>query len=92
MIRRHDMLSPEDIEEILDIPSIGCIPSDEKVIISQNKGIPVIALKSKAGRAFKNVVRNIPASRVTPVDLSKEEKEPAKKNHFFRRKEVSYEI
>jgi septum site-determining protein MinD len=92
MIRHHNMLSPEDIEEILDIPAIGCIPSDEKVIISQNRGIPVIALKSKAGRAFKNVVRNIPASRVAPVDLSKEETESAKKNRFFRRKEVSYEI
>ncbi len=94
MMKHHDMLSVEDVEEILGIPSIGCIPSDEKVIISQNRGIPVVALKSRAGRAFKNVARNIPAARVSPVDLSSEENEKKsdKKLHFFRRKEYSYEI
>lgn len=95
MMKHHDMLSAADVEEILGIPSIGCIPSDEKVIISQNRGIPVVSLKSKAGRAFKNVARNIPVSRVSPVDLSAEgepEKKAPKKLHFSHRKEYSYEI
>lgn len=38
MVRKHDMLSQKDIEEILGMKSIGVIPADDKVIISQNQG------------------------------------------------------
>jgi septum site-determining protein MinD len=46
MVRRHDMLSTEDILELLAIDLIGIIPEDDSVIISTNKGMPV-ALEEK---------------------------------------------
>ena len=46
------MLSQSDIEELLGITSIGVIPCDKKVIISQNKGTPVVSLRSKATNKF----------------------------------------
>ncbi len=52
MVRHHDMLSQSDIEELLGITSIGVIPCDKKVIISQNKGTPVVSLRSKATNKF----------------------------------------
>lgn len=67
------MLSKKDIEEILGIKSIGVIPVDDKVIISQNKGIPVLSLHSKSARAFMNAARLLDSPRVIPIDLNPED-------------------
>lgn len=52
LVRKKYMLSIKDIEELFDIPIIGTIPHDTKVMISQNKGIPVVTMRSKATRQF----------------------------------------
>lgn len=52
LVRRKYMLSKEDIAELFDIPILGTIPHDDKVIISQNRGTPVIMMRSKATRQF----------------------------------------
>ena len=52
LVRKKYMLSKEDISELFDIPILGTIPHDEKVIISQNRGIPVVTMRSKATRQF----------------------------------------
>jgi septum site-determining protein MinD len=69
MVRRHDMLSREDIVEILELPCIGVIPADDKVIISQNSGVPVLSLRAKAGRAFMQAARRLNCPRLLPEDL-----------------------
>jgi septum site-determining protein MinD len=70
MVRRGDMLSTEDMVELLAIELIGIIPEDEKVIISTNRGTP-IALdgKSQAGQAFRNLARRILGEEVPFMDL-----------------------
>ena len=73
MVRKHDMLSQKDIEEILGMKSIGVIPADDKVIISQNKGVPVLSLHSKSARAFMNAARLLDSPRIIPVDLNAED-------------------
>ena len=52
MVRKNYMLSKEDISELFDIPILGAIPHDDKVVISQNCGVPVITMRSKATRQF----------------------------------------
>ena len=52
MVRKKYMLSKEDISDLFDIPILGTIPRDEKVIISQNRGVPVVTMRSKATRQF----------------------------------------
>ncbi len=53
MARRGDMLSVQDIQEILSIPLLGVVPKDDSIIISANYGEPVVYNpKSKAGGAF----------------------------------------
>ncbi len=71
MVRRGDMLSTEDMVELLAIELIGIIPEDEKVIISTNRGTP-IALdgKSQAGQAFRNLARRILGEEVPFMDLN----------------------
>lgn len=92
MIQKHDMLSREDVEEVLGLTSLGCISVDEKVIISQNKGIPVVALKSKAGKQFSEIAKMIASPEEKPEEEApKAVLEEKKHYHFFRRKEYSYE-
>ena len=52
LVRKKYTLSKEDIADLFDIPVLGTIPHDNKVIISQNKGIPVVTMRSKATRSF----------------------------------------
>ena len=52
LVRKKYMLSKEDISDLFDIPILGTIPHDEKVMISQNRGVPVIMMRSKATRQF----------------------------------------
>ena len=56
MVRRGQMLSTQDVIEILAIDLIGIIPEDKEIIISTNRGTPV-ALDGKAisGQAFRNI-------------------------------------
>lgn len=52
LVRKKYILSKEDIEELFDIPILGTVPHDTKVMISQNKGVPVVLMHSKATRQF----------------------------------------
>jgi septum site-determining protein MinD len=56
MIRRGEMLSMEDVVELLAIDLLGIVPEDREVIVSTNRGLPV-ALDGRAasGQAFRNV-------------------------------------
>ena len=48
LVKKKFMLSKEDISELFGIPILGTIPHDPKVFVSQNRGIPVITMRSKA--------------------------------------------
>ncbi len=71
MVERGDMISTEDIVELLAIELIGIIPEDSEVIISTNRGMP-IALngKSKAGQALQNIARRVTGETVPFLELS----------------------
>lgn len=70
MIKKGDMLSADDVLELLAIELIGLIPEDELVITSSNRGLP-IALngKSRAGQAFTNIARRILGEDVPFLDM-----------------------
>ncbi len=55
MIKRGDMMSIDDVVDILSIPLIGAIPDDENVVIATNQGEPLVGNSTLAGRAFRNV-------------------------------------
>lgn len=72
MVQQDKMMSVEDVQEILAIPLIGVIPDDERVIVSTNKGEPLVLSQtaSMAGLAFQNVVRRLEGEKVPFMDLS----------------------
>ena len=66
MIKSEDMMSIEDVKNILGIPLIGAIPDNEQVIIASNRGEPIV-LEEKltpAGIAFENTARRLVGEEV----------------------------
>jgi septum site-determining protein MinD len=60
MVSRGDMMTTEDVVEILAIDLIGIVPDDESIITSTNRGeVAVLDQNSLAGRAFSNIARRL---------------------------------
>jgi septum site-determining protein MinD len=56
-VNTGEMLSVEDIDEILAIPKLGIIPESQSVLRASNSGVPVILdEKSDAGKAYGDAV------------------------------------
>jgi septum site-determining protein MinD len=57
-VEKGEMLSVEDVKEILAIPLLGVIPESPSVLTSSNSGLPVIAAAdhSDAGHAYQDLV------------------------------------
>jgi septum site-determining protein MinD len=73
MVRRGDMLSADDVLELLAVELIGLIPEDENVLTSTNRGMPaVLNGKSRAGQAFQNVARRLRGEDVPFLEMSED--------------------
>jgi len=56
MVRKGEMLSVEDVQDILGINLIGVVERDENVIVATNCGEPVVYNpRSRAGQAFMRI-------------------------------------
>lgn len=74
LVKRGDMLSAEDVVELLAIPLLGIVPEDEAVLISSNHGQPVVLNgKSKAGSAFLNISRRLLGEDIPMESLDEKE-------------------
>lgn len=70
MVRKGEMLSANDVTDILAIKIIGIVPEDENVIPASNSGIPVTLNEgSRAGIAFRNIARRLLGEDVPFMDL-----------------------
>ena len=73
MVRRGDMLSTEDVLELLAIDLLGIVPDDENVITSTNRGTPIVMDgKSLAGQAFRNIARRLHGDQVPFLNLEEQ--------------------
>jgi len=74
-VKKGEMLSVEDVEEILQIPKIGIIPDEEKMVDFTNKGEPIVLEgdKYKSGRALWNVAKRLEGEDI-PFDELEEKK------------------
>lgn len=73
MVKRGDMMSIEDIIDILAVDLLGVVPDDEKIVISTNRGEPaVVDPKSPAGRAYNNIARRLLGENVAISDMEHE--------------------
>ncbi len=66
MVERGDMLSHEDIVDVLSVDLLGLVPMDDQVVISTNTGSPLVTLKdSQAGEAFRRIARRIEGEEIS---------------------------
>jgi septum site-determining protein MinD len=73
LVRNNEMLSAEDVLDLLGIKLIGIVPEDESVIIGSNRGAPVVNdAKSRAGQAFRNIAKRLQGQDVPFMELEQQ--------------------
>ena len=70
MVNRGDMMSIEDVVDILAIDLLGAVPDDEEVVVSTNQGIPLVGNGSMAGTAYQNICKRITGEEVPLMDMN----------------------
>jgi septum site-determining protein MinD len=72
MVEASEMMSVEDVSEILAIQLIGVVPEDERVITSTNRGEPLVLENnpnSRAAQAFDNIAHRICGEKTPYLEL-----------------------
>lgn len=69
MVKRGDMMSIEDVIDILAIDLIGAVPDDESIVIATNQGEPLAGDSSMAGTAYMNICKRVLGEEVPLMNL-----------------------
>ena len=69
MVKRGDMMSSDDVVEILAIDLLGIVPDDENIVVSTNQGEPLVGSNTMAGQAYANICQRIMGEEVPFLDL-----------------------
>lgn len=65
MVKKGDMLSVDDLMEHLCIDLIGIVPEDKGILVSTNRGEPVVLNeRSQAAIAFNNIARRLSGEEI----------------------------
>ncbi len=70
MIKTNDMMDVDDVLEILSIKLLGVIPEDQDIIVSTNRGEPIVNTEGTlAGQAYRNIARRVAGEDVPFMNL-----------------------
>ena len=69
MVKRGEMMSTEDVLDILAVNLIGAVPDEESVVIASNHGEPVVGSDTVSGQAYLNIARRILGESVPLAEL-----------------------
>lgn len=73
MVKRNQMLSIKDVQDILGLEILGIVPEDERILKASNKGEPAIFDRnSRAGLAYKRIVSRIVDPTYPALNISEE--------------------
>ena len=64
MVRRGDMMSLDDVMDILAVNVIGAVPDDEDIVIATNQGEPLVGMGTRAGQAYMDICRRIAGEEI----------------------------
>lgn len=74
MVKKGDMMNIEDIVDILAVDLMGVVPDDETIVISTNRGEPVVTNdKSIASLAFRNIAKRMNGEEVPFLNIETQE-------------------
>jgi len=75
LVKKGDMMSKDDVLQVLSIPLIGVVPEDNNIVSYTNIGEPSILHKdSNSGAAYKNIVKRILGEDVPFMEITEEKK------------------
>jgi len=70
MIKRGEMMTIDDVVDILAIDVLGLVPDDESIVVASNRGEPAVAdNNSRAGMSFRNITQRILGNEVPFVEM-----------------------
>ncbi len=69
MVKRGDMMSADDVIDILAVELLGVVPDDENIVVATNNGEPLAGDNSLAGQAYMNICRRIMGESVPFLNL-----------------------
>jgi septum site-determining protein MinD len=70
LVKRGDMMSLDDVTDILAIPVLGIVPQDETIVTSTNRGEPAaLDPASRAGQGFRNIALRLTGHDVPLMSL-----------------------
>lgn len=73
MIKNGNMMSVEDIEDLLAVDIIGIVPDDENIIITSNRGEPAAMNdRTLSGEAYRNIAGRICGDEIPFINLGTE--------------------
>ena len=74
MVSRGEMMSVDDVLQILAIDLIGVVPDDESIVTATNRGeVAVLERASLAGRAFFDIARRLKGEKVPFMVLEEQQ-------------------
>ena len=82
MVKRGEMMSVDDVTEILAVDLIGTILDDEQIVVAANQGEPLSGQNSQAEEEYKNICRRLLGEEVPFAELKQ------KKGMFRRLSEI----
>ena len=71
MVNRGEMMSTDDVVDILSVNLIGIVPDDENIVVATNTGEPLVGDDSLAGKAYMNICHRIMGEEIPFLDLNK---------------------
>ncbi len=69
MVKKGDMMTVDDVRELLAVNLIGVVPDDEHIVISTNQGAPLVGSDCQAGQAYANICRRVVGDDVPFLNL-----------------------
>lgn len=86
MVKRGDMMTIDDVTEILAIEILGVVPDDESIVIATNKGEPAVTNEeSRAGQAYRNIVKRLLGESIPIMEFEMPEGFVEKLKKLFHR-------
>ena len=85
MVKRGEMMTVDDVTDILAVNLIGAVPDDEQIVISTNRGEPLFGTNCLAGKAYSNICHRIMGEEVPFLNLNEKQGMLEKLKDIFKK-------
>lgn len=85
MVKRGEMMTVDDVTDILAVNLIGAVPDDEQIVISTNRGEPLVGTNCLAGKAYSNIGHRIMGEEVPFLNLNEKQGVLEKLKDIFKK-------